>query len=181
MNSEIINSERLGIRVMQVSDAETVFCYRNLKDVALFQDWTPASVSEVIEHAKKMAGESLFEPGEWWQLVLVSNTDSAIIGDIAVCIDQQSKQQAELGIALDPQFQKKGYASEALTSLIGYLFRHHQLHRIHVSIDPRNIASLNLFSRIGFRQEAHHRESYWFKGEWVDDIIMAILSSEWDK
>ena len=30
------------------------------------------------------------------------------------------------------------------------------------------------------REEAHFVESLWFKGEWVDDVIFAILASEWE-
>ena len=29
------------------------------------------------------------------------------------------------------------------------------------------------------RREAHMIESLWIKGEWVDDVIFAILRSEW--
>ncbi|MDB5028733.1 MAG: hypothetical protein JWO66_2422, partial [Candidatus Eremiobacteraeota bacterium] len=31
----------------------------------------------------------------------------------------------------------------------------------------------------GFRQEAHLRESLWFKDAWADDLIFAMLRSEW--
>ena len=36
-----------------------------------------------------------------------------------------------------------------------------------------------LLRRVGMRQEAHFRESLWFKGEWADDVVFAILQSEW--
>jgi len=29
-------------------------------------------------------------------------------------------------------------------------------------------------------EEAHFRESLWFKGEWVDDMVFGILKSEWE-
>jgi hypothetical protein len=29
------------------------------------------------------------------------------------------------------------------------------------------------------RQEAHFRQSLWLRGEWVDDLVFAILESEW--
>jgi RimJ/RimL family protein N-acetyltransferase len=32
---------------------------------------------------------------------------------------------------------------------------------------------------LGMRQEAHHRESLWLQGEWVDDVIFAVLAQEW--
>ena len=33
--------------------------------------------------------------------------------------------------------------------------------------------------RLGMRQEAHFKESLWFKGEWADDVVFAILAREW--
>jgi RimJ/RimL family protein N-acetyltransferase len=29
------------------------------------------------------------------------------------------------------------------------------------------------------RQEAHHIESYLFRGEWADQLVFAILAHEW--
>jgi hypothetical protein len=52
-------------------------------------------------------------------------------------------------------------------------------HRIHASVDPRNLASMTMLRALGMRQEAHHRESLWLRGEWVDDVIFAMLASEW--
>jgi RimJ/RimL family protein N-acetyltransferase len=46
-------------------------------------------------------------------------------------------------------------------------------------VDPRNEPSVALLKRVGMRQEAHFRESLWFKGEWVDDMVFGILGSEW--
>jgi RimJ/RimL family protein N-acetyltransferase len=36
-----------------------------------------------------------------------------------------------------------------------------------------------LLKRVGMRQEAHLRQSLWFKGEWVDDMVFGILETEW--
>jgi RimJ/RimL family protein N-acetyltransferase len=52
-------------------------------------------------------------------------------------------------------------------------------HRIHASVDPRNLASMAMLRALGMRQEAHHRESLWLHGEWVDDVVFALLASEW--
>ena len=46
-------------------------------------------------------------------------------------------------------------------------------------MDPRNEPSVALLERVGMRKEAHFRKSLWFKGEWVDDMVLAILKSEW--
>jgi len=39
--------------------------------------------------------------------------------------------------------------------------------------------SIALLKRVGMRQEAHFCKSLWFKGDWADDAVFAILASEW--
>ena len=47
------------------------------------------------------------------------------------------------------------------------------------NLDPRNDASAALCRRLGMREEAHFVEDIWFKGEWADSAIYAILDREW--
>lgn len=178
--NQITNSTRLILRRMETRDGDVVFRYRSLPDVSIFQGWTPLDGSEVEQYALQMAQRKSFEPGSWEQVVL-QDLEGQVIGDVAACIDVDTSLQAELGIALDPKFQKMGLATEAVIAICDFLFSKKSIRRIHVSIDPRNTASLNLFSRVGFRQEAHHLESLYFKGEWCDDIVMAILAKEWQR
>lgn len=174
-------TEQLILRAMQPEDATTVHYYRNLPDISIFQGWTPTDEMEVKDFALQMNNRPAFTAGDWYQIMIQSKSDNQVIGDLAVCIDTDTNQQAELGIALDPKYQRKGFATEAIKGICDFLFSQKSLRRIHVSIDPRNTASLNLFARVGFRQEARHIESIFFKGEWCDDIIMAILRKEWER
>ncbi|WP_444996576.1 GNAT family N-acetyltransferase [Aliikangiella sp. IMCC44359] len=177
---QLANTERLILRPVTENDAEAVYLYRNQPEVSLFQGWTPESTNEVVEYVKGMQARKAADAGHWYQVALqLKEQKNIVIGDVAFCIDVETQQQAELGIALDTQYQKKGYAVEAINALIHYLFAKHQLHRIHVSIDPRNQASQQLFKRVGFRFEGHLKKSVLFKGEWCDDVVMAILRSEY--
>jgi RimJ/RimL family protein N-acetyltransferase len=36
-----------------------------------------------------------------------------------------------------------------------------------------------LMERIGLRKEGHFVQSLWFKDRWADDIVFAMLASEW--
>jgi len=67
----------------------------------------------------------------------------------------------------------------ALEALFTVLFGALGKHRVFGSIDPRNARSIALVERAGMRREAHHRESLWFKGEWADDVVYALLRREW--
>jgi RimJ/RimL family protein N-acetyltransferase len=80
---------------------------------------------------------------------------------------------------MDPGHQKCGYATEALEALLRYVFESLGKHRVSATTDAENHAATALFLRLGFRQEAHHREHLWFKGHWGSEFIFALLRSEW--
>lgn len=62
--------------------------------------------------------------------------------------------------------------------MLGHLFALGK-HRVIASTDPRDERSVALLRRVGFRLEAHHHESLWFKGAWADDLIFAMLRRDW--
>jgi RimJ/RimL family protein N-acetyltransferase len=53
-------------------------------------------------------------------------------------------------------------------------------HRIVGRMDARNAASAGVLERLGMRREAHLRENEFIKGEWADELVYAILASEWE-
>ncbi|MDH5630188.1 MAG: GNAT family N-acetyltransferase, partial [Gammaproteobacteria bacterium] len=160
---------------------QRVCTYRNQPEVAQFQEWTPNSVKEVEDHVVVMNQTDDIIPECFYQIVMESKVTGTVIGDMAFSIDAEQQSQAELGIALDTAYQKQGYALEATKALVDWLFQQLKLHRIHVSIDPHNQASINLFTRAGFRQEGLLKQAVFFKGQWADDLIMAVLREEYQQ
>lgn len=43
----------------------------------------------------------------------------------------------------------------------------------------RNVESARVLERLGMRREAHLRENEFIKGEWCDELVNAMLASEW--
>jgi RimJ/RimL family protein N-acetyltransferase len=86
-----------------------------------------------------------------------------------------------MGFTLSPKHQGVGYASEAVTGIIDYLFKTLHKQSIIASVDPRNQKSIRLLERTGLRQESHFRETFGFNNEWPDDLIYAVFAEEWIK
>ena len=120
-------------------------------------------------------------PGTWFQFVVMEQDTDTLIRDIGVRFLETDSEnmQVEIGYTLDKDFRGKGYATEALTVIINYLINHLNKHRIIASINPTNTDSIKLIERLGFRKEAHFKESLFFHGEGVDDLTYAILAKEW--
>lgn len=174
-----VYTERLMLREMTPEDGEAIFRYRSDADTNRFQSWIPESSGEVEQFIKNHI-KDFNVPGTWFQLLIADKDSSSVIGDIGVHFTGSDGQQAELGITVGKEYHHKGYAAEALKGIIGYLFRDLRKHRITASVDPRNAASMKLMERIGFRKEAHFIKSLFWKDEWTDDVIYAILRDEWE-
>jgi RimJ/RimL family protein N-acetyltransferase len=176
---EHLETERLRLRPLLPGDGDEIFRYRSDPEICRYQNWEPESVAEVDEFIARMTALEPDIPGTWYQLAICERDTGRLLGDCGLRFPRRREYETEVGVSLAPEFQGRGYATEALEAVLAYLFDHLDKHRVFASADPRNHASLRLMERVGMRREAHFRESLWFKGEWADDMIYAMLQSEW--
>lgn len=172
-----LETSRLRLDALRDADASALFAYRGHPEVSRYQGWCPEALADAERFIRNQMMQPAGTPGQWFQRAIRRRGDGVLIGDLGCCLSDD--RQAEFGITLAPSEQGKGLASEALRAWLGLLFGRLDVHRVHASVDPRNLASMALLRSLGFRQEAHFRESLLFRGEWVDDVIFATLASEW--
>lgn len=174
----MIETERTNLRPIASKDNKQIFSYRSDSETNKYQGWIPKTLSDVNEFISKIPDE-INKPETWFQLVIIEKTTNEIIGDIGIHFIDHDNFQSEIGCTLNKAYHGKGIATETMRATIDYLFKILNKHRIVTSIDPRNIDSIKLVERLGFRKEGHFKQSLLIDGEWVDDIIYAKLKSEW--
>lgn len=174
-----LESSRLAIDRLTTSDADEFFAYRSLPEVARFQDWAPESIGGAEEFISGATAIPFNQSGTWFQLALRDNTTGSMVGDVGLHFLEGDVHQVEIGITVAPSRQNQGLASEALDTLLDYLFVELKKHRVVAAIDPGNLASERLLEKVGFRKEGHFKESLSIDGEWVDDVRFGLLRSEW--
>ncbi len=172
-----ISTERLQIRILMMEDKKDFFSYRSLPEVYKYQSWQPKDIKESEDFINNNDVSNLNFPNKWLQLAICLKTKQ-LIGDIGIHF-LEDIQQVEIGYTLSPLYQGKGYAIEAVKSVINYLFIQLQKHRIIASVDPDNIKSIKLLEKLGLRKEAHFIKSFQIGDKWYDDCIYAILEEEW--
>lgn len=173
-------TQRLIIRPVKREDISALFAYRSDPEVSHFLPREYHTKDDVLYLVDKTSPVPNV-PGTWFQLVVVEKEKGEVIGDIGIHFIEGDIEngQAEIGYTFAKQHQGKGYATEAVIAVIAFLFSELKKRRITAGIDPGNIASERLLQRIGFTKEAHFRKSLYFKGEWVDDVVYALLAEEW--
>jgi RimJ/RimL family protein N-acetyltransferase len=173
-------TERLFIRPVCIEDKESMFRYRSDSDTNKYLSLIPQSVEDVASFIDKTSFD-INIPGSWFQFVLIERDANILIGDIGIHFLETEPEnlQVEIGYTLDKEFRGKGYATEAVKTIIDFLIYSLNKHRVIASIDPENKDSIRLVERLGFRLEAHFVKSLFFHGQWVDDLVYAVLADEW--
>jgi RimJ/RimL family protein N-acetyltransferase len=170
---------RLRLDRLVAADAPPLFAYRGDDAVARYQGWKPADLAAAEAFIAAQATQVFGTPDSWCQLAIRDKATGELLGDFGVHFPASTHDPIEFGLSMRPERQGHGYAREAMRAALTLAFGEWGYRRAVGSVDPRNVASLALLRSLGFRQEAHHVESYFFRGEWVDDVIFALLAREW--
>jgi RimJ/RimL family protein N-acetyltransferase len=178
-----VRTERLVVRMLARADVTAFVRYRNLPEVALHQDW-PLPYTRDLAHQLVDELERLDRPtaGGWVQLA-VALPDDTLVGDVAVWLDAAGT-FAMLGYTLAPEHQGRGYATEAVSAVIDWLFTggpgQLRVHRIAATIDPANLASARVLEACGFEYVGTARQAALVRGNWADDARFSLLQSDWE-
>ena len=176
---EII-TPRLCLRRLQISDATAIASYRGLPEVAKFQSWGVFDLADAVRLITEQESVKPNTSGTWLQLA-ITTLESGVVGDCGIHFFSDDSKQVELGITMDPKYQRCGLATEALNSVLQYVFDQLGKHRVVAVSDVENLRAARLFRRIGFRQEAHYVEHVRFKGAWASEYLFALLQREWQE
>jgi len=175
-----IRTDRLILRRFSIDDIESFVAYRSDPVVAQYQSWDPPfTQAQAQTFVDALAATNPDTPGKWFQFAVVEASSGAHIGDLAALVDEADPRLATIGFTLARSAHGSGYATEAATGLMDYLFVARHKHRVAADCDIRNAPSIAVLERLGMRREAHHRESAWWKGEWTDELVYATLAKEW--
>jgi ribosomal-protein-alanine N-acetyltransferase len=108
--------------------------------------------------------------------------DGHFRGEINLSIVQRGPfQSAYVGYWIDEATAGQGYMPEAVVLLMGAAFDDLRLHRIQISIIPRNSASRRVVEKLGIRDEGVAQRYLEINGTWEDHIRYAITAEEWQE
>jgi RimJ/RimL family protein N-acetyltransferase len=102
-----------------------------------------------------------------------------VIGDVVLLRVSREHRTGEVGYIFHPDHAGHGYATEAARAMLGLGFEGFGMHRIIGRLDARNAASARVLERLGMRREAHFVRNEFIKGEWTDELVYALLETEW--
>jgi RimJ/RimL family protein N-acetyltransferase len=159
---------RLSIEPLSLRDLEAFVEYRRDPVIARYQSWdTSYSASQGAELIASQEGILLAAKDDWLQLAIHDRLNGVLVGDLAIHLLDEEDCSFELGFTIAIAFQGNGYAFEACSALMNYLFLEVGAKRLTASTDRRNLRSIKLLDALGFQLEPSRTFTEEFEGEIV--------------
>ena len=167
-----IETERLILRPFFESDYDDLFEFLSQRKDDEFEAYPNINYENGHEHLSYRLNSNEF-------IAIELKESKKVIGNIY--FGNRDFDAKELGYIINKNYQRKGYAFEAISEL---LENAKNIHRIYAECDPLNESSWRLLEKIGFEREAHFKKNvYFFKDEkgnpiWKDTYVYAYLVSD---
>ena len=147
---EPILTSRLRLRRSRPGDAETISGYRSDPEVHRYQGWDRVDPDGIRAEIEDMARRSPGEPG-WVQFSVELRDTGGIVGDVGLSPAAGEPGVVQIGYTMAPEFQRRGYAAEAVGALVAYAFEAlgASVIRAHASAD--NAPSIRVAEKVGLR------------------------------
>jgi RimJ/RimL family protein N-acetyltransferase len=119
---EPIVTERLTLRRSLPEDASEIARYRSDPMVRRYQGWGQTDAATVRRQIEEMTGRLPGEPGGWVQFTALEREGGTLVGDVGLSPADGEDDVILVGYTIDPAYQGRGYATEAVRALVDYAF-----------------------------------------------------------
>jgi len=108
-------------------------------------------------------------------IFLTEERKPVLVGGITLSnIRRRAAQFGTLGYWMGQQYAGNGLMSEAVGTVVPFVFDYLELHRIHAAFLPGNIASRRVLEKNGFVEEGYARNYLQIDGRWADHVLFGL-------
>lgn len=162
------------LRALELDDLEFLFQIENNEIFWVISHTQTPFSKFVLKNYLENAHLDIYETKQL-RLVIEEKSTEKSIGMIDLFDFIPQHKRAGIGIVIHPNFQQKGFASEALSLLIQYAFTHLQLHQLYANIMTDNEKSLHLFEKHSFKKVGIKKDWIFSDGKMKDEILFQLI------
>ncbi|MGG6230518.1 GNAT family N-acetyltransferase [Tenacibaculum sp. SDUM215027] len=165
----------IKLRALEPEDLEFLFQIENNESFWEVSHTQAPFSKFLLKQYLENAHLDIFEAKQL-RLIIEEKATNESIGMIDLFNFNPQHKRAGIGILIHPDFQQKGFASEALQLLIKYCFTHLHLHQLYANITDDNINSLHLFEKQNFKQIGVKKDWIFHKGTYKNELLFQLIN-----
>jgi RimJ/RimL family protein N-acetyltransferase len=178
--SSPLKTTRMTLRPYEMGDLAALHDMFGREDVCRYLLWEPMDLDQARTKLEQRLRQTRIEAdGDALLFAAVEEATGRMVGELMLRLASAKSRQGEIGWSIHPDVQGRGLATEGAREMLRLGFDELGLHRIVAACDPRNVASLRVMEHLEMRREAEFIENEFLKGEWIGEIVCALLEAEW--
>ena len=171
---EYLKGENSNLRALEPEDLEFLYTIENNESFwEISHTQTPFS-KYLLKQYLENAYLDIFEAKQL-RLLIEEKSTKRQIGLIDLFDFNPQHKRAGIGILIHPNFQKNGFAFEALSILIDYAFKYLNLHQLYANITATNSKSISLFTKHKFKKVGIKKDWILSEGKFKDEILFQLI------
>lgn len=165
------------VRLRAVEPADYALLWRWYNDNAVMLYWgKPGNTVTLAEVAERERAQASRGNSNKYIIQTHKNVD---IGQIDYYDLDWRARSAWVSIMIgDPDYWSGGYGTDAMRTLLRFLFCQLGLHRVTLTVHETNVRAQKSYSKNGFVPEGVLRDWAYFDGRWTNGIVMSVLDDD---
>jgi RimJ/RimL family protein N-acetyltransferase len=172
----VLTGDKTVLRPFTEADAEGM---AEIIDDPEVRRFTGAPAQEPTPQVLRSWYGSRSEQPDRLDLAVTDRATGELVGEVVLYEWDPAARSCTFRTLIGPRGRGRGLGTEATRLIVGYGFERLGMHRIALEAYGYNARALRVYEKVGFTVEGIRREVEFRDGEWVDEVLMAILDREW--
>lgn len=174
MKRQLLIGENIKLRALEPEDLAFLFAIENNETFwEISHTQTPFS-KFLLKQYLENAHLDIYEAKQL-RLVIANKISEEPVGLIDLFDFNPKHKRAGVGILVKPEFQKQGFAFEALSVLIQYAFQYLDLHQLYANITEENHKSIYLFEKLRFKKVGVKKDWIFTNNSYKNEILYQLI------
>ncbi|WP_289136972.1 GNAT family N-acetyltransferase [uncultured Brevibacillus sp.] len=174
---DFLTGQSITLQQMTSSDLEAFAKIESEKKALLLTSDEIPFPNTFEDHAsffKSISGEK-----EEFIFGIFEKSSNELIGSCGVISINWQNSTCLVGISIGEQWQGKGLGTDAIKTLIHFIFNYVSINKIKLDVFSFNKAAIRSYEKCGFTKEGILRNEIFRFGQFHDVILFGLLREEW--
>ena len=174
---KILENRNISLRAPEPEDLDLLYLWENESAIWQVSGTLSPFSRYILKQYLENAGKDIYEVKQLRMMIQLKSNHRPV-GAVDLFDFDPHHRRAGLGILIaDPTDRRKGYAREALETMISYCFEVLHLHQIYCNIAAGNQPSIKLFQEAGFMECARKKDWLFTGGAFEDELLFQLINS----
>lgn len=172
-----LENKRVYLRSLQELDAPIMLGNTTDEEIRYMTGTKSNFTLEQIKaHINKINNDS-----SRYDFAICLTSNDQMIGELSILDIEENDKKAGFRISMSSiKLTGKGYGTEAIKIVLQFVFEELHLNRLQLEVFSHNLRGIRAYEKFGFVKEGVLRESLYYNENYSDEIIMAILNSDYE-